>query len=88
MHEHIPVERQAHVTGTKGKSYSRQSITGRKAALANQVAYLNYDLLGHQTILLWSDHLKATKLRGVLAACCRPRHHGIEIVLLENCQAG
>ena len=28
VHEHIPVERQAQVTGTKGKSYSRQSITG------------------------------------------------------------
>jgi hypothetical protein len=27
-HEHIPVERRAHVTGTTGKSYSRQSITG------------------------------------------------------------
>jgi hypothetical protein len=27
-HEHIPVERQAKVTGTKGKTYSRQSITG------------------------------------------------------------
>lgn len=27
-HQHIPVERQAHITGTKGKSYSRQSITG------------------------------------------------------------
>jgi hypothetical protein len=30
-HEHIPVERQAKVTGTKGKSYSRQSITGQQA---------------------------------------------------------
>jgi hypothetical protein len=27
-HEHIPVERRAHVTGTTGKTYSRQSITG------------------------------------------------------------
>lgn len=26
--EHIPVERNAHVTGTSGKSYSRQSLTG------------------------------------------------------------
>lgn len=34
-HAHIPVDRQAHVTGTKGKTkpktYSRQSITGRMA---------------------------------------------------------
>jgi len=28
VHERVPVERQAQVTGTKGKSYSRQSITG------------------------------------------------------------
>jgi hypothetical protein len=27
-HEHIPVERRAHVTGTTGKTYSRQSVTG------------------------------------------------------------
>lgn len=27
-HHHIPIERDAYVTGTKGKSYSRQSITG------------------------------------------------------------
>lgn len=28
VHERIPVERQAHVTATTGKTYSRQSITG------------------------------------------------------------
>lgn len=30
-HIHVPVERQAHVTGTVGKAYSRQSITGVSA---------------------------------------------------------